>query len=133
MPVAVRELFVRNQNIHQYNTMERSNPRVNKWSNAISKRAFVYMGTHLWFKVAQNLQNILSIQKYLLKDTRNYCLKNSSIYYPEYEPARTCTITCSCYLVYSYFYFSTFIVLLIHNYTEYSILLALIFNTRVLV
>ncbi len=35
------------------------NPQVNKWSKAISKRAFVYMGTHLWSKVARDLQNIV--------------------------------------------------------------------------
>ncbi len=57
MPVAVSELFIRNQDVHQCNTRQRSNPRVNKWSKAISKRAFVYMGTHLWSKVARDLQN----------------------------------------------------------------------------
>ena len=62
MPVGVSELFffVRNQDVHQYNTRQRSNPRVNKWSKAISKRAFVYMGTHLWSKVARDLQNIVN-------------------------------------------------------------------------
>ncbi len=81
---------------------------------------------HTWVLIFglkwHEIYKILSIQKYLLKDARNYCLKNISIYYAEYEPARTCTITWSCYFVYTYFHFSTLIVLLMHNYIDYSIL-----------
>ena len=60
MAVGVSELFVRNPEVHQYNTRQRSNPRINKWCKAVSKRAFAYMYTHLWSKVARDLQKYCS-------------------------------------------------------------------------
>ncbi len=129
IPVAVSELFVRNQDVHQ--DIGQIHESING-VRLLDKRALVCMGNHLWSTVARDLENMVHT-KYLLKDTRNYCLKYIGIYYAEYEPARTPTITCSCYFVYICFYFSTLNVLLIHIYIEYSIILALILSTLVLV
>ena len=42
IPQSIRDLFVQNEEVHHYNTRQRSNPRVHKWNTAFVKKLFIW-------------------------------------------------------------------------------------------
>ena len=67
IPQPIRDLFVRNEEVHHYNTRQRSNPRVHKCNTALGKKSFVYMGTHLWSEANAELQNVFDTKLFVKK------------------------------------------------------------------
>ena len=67
VPVPISDLFSRNEQIHQYNTSRRSNPRVHKCKTAIAKKGFVYVSTHIWSTINRDLQTIQETKTFLKK------------------------------------------------------------------
>ena len=67
IPLPIRDLFVRNEEVHHCNTRQRSYPRVYKWNIALGKKSFIYMGTHLWSELNAELQNVFDTKAFVKK------------------------------------------------------------------
>ena len=71
-PKPIVELFTRNEEIHQYNTRHKQDPRAHKWKNAIAKRGFVSQGSDLWSKVHAEYKEIVSTKTFLKRYKKVY-------------------------------------------------------------
>ncbi len=67
IPQPIRDVFVRNEEVHHYNIRQRSNPRVPKWNTALGNKSFIHMGTHLLSEVNAELQNVFDTKVFVRK------------------------------------------------------------------
>ncbi len=74
-PKPIVELFTRNEEIHQYNTRHKQDPRAHKWNTAIAKRGFVSQGSNLWSKVHAEYKEIVSTNTFLKRYKKSLLTK----------------------------------------------------------
>ena len=92
--VPISELFTRNEQIHQYNTRRRSNPRVHKCKTAIPKKRFVYLGTQVWSTKIVTFR-LFNRQRHVLRHTvTTYLLAKNFNKYQEVDHAAAPLLYC---------------------------------------
>ncbi len=57
-PEPIKELFVRNQDAHGYETGQRSDPHLMELKYAVSRASFQCLGPSLWSRLSIPLRNV---------------------------------------------------------------------------
>ncbi len=58
LPTPLKELFLRNQHNHSYETGHRALPRLNKLKLSIASKSFKVVGPNQWSSVESSVRNI---------------------------------------------------------------------------
>ena len=74
-PNPIADLFKRNDNLHQYRTRHRLDPRVELFRTSIARKRFVYMGISCGPKYIKIIVILMTL-KYLKKNIRGICWGN---------------------------------------------------------
>ncbi len=73
VPVSIQQLFMRNSEIHHYETRQRANPKFMKPNYNVGRNSFMYIGPKLWSNLCAKIQGVETVRVFV-KSYKQYIL-----------------------------------------------------------